>query len=940
MSSKPAYLNYLNIIGKGLDRADWFLGTGAFVAILILLLLAPTMINRFRAPLQHRLTDTELVNSAEAWLQRHPLPHTGYIRGLAIHSRTEEYNALIRHFGVQGVDDACRNQPEIMIPLIHAQVTLTPDDAGHHSFASLLSEIRDGFRDGFAADSTNEVIQQSVSLVDLRYEFYLSPQGEVSRFERQGRQRYALTDVHYDAHNAGFGSSWTEIDLPEVHQIRFADTILPGELAHTDPANRNLDGTGAPRQGEQTSSSPGIGNHLPAIASDHTVLTEAGDSIRYIVGGPQLRRILDYHLKYTRWSTDYFNIESIAIRQQQELQIARIRLVSHEQILSRITTLEVEIDHIGHLHLIEPSYSVIDRTTAPGVNARLNVTMASIVVLTIIVLILMFRRTVRRMIDTRLSRPEALAAGMLAAVYFVTGYFSRNIELGYWSVGLSDTAGLLFGALLMAFGGWIFILVLSSYGSSVSQEVWPTRLRELNLLRRGYWINQPIGQALFRSVLIASILSALTIVLMLILPIRGLELPEGAVFLTHRTFVGSLNQLGVFLISTMIFTFIVLLGLAALAWKRTRSKWITIIVIVIFWTLLNTAAINTVPTHFDLLLNVVGGVLIGLIFWRYGLATTFFTILMHRIIMTVAWGLAIAGNPDFWQLMLLLMLPVAGLVAGVAGLATGRTMLQLPEVIPGYLIEMANRERMERELEISRHVQQRFLPLSTPQVEGYEMLAVCHPAAEVGGDYYEFLPADDGRLALAIGDVSGKGFKAAFYMTLIKGFTQSLAEQERDPARFLTRLNTLFYRNAERGTFVSMIFGYLDLKRRELSFARAGHNPAVWYRASTGKSELVKAGGMALGLVNDERFEASLQVQQARLQPGDIIVLYTDGYTEAMNHAGDLYGEGRFRRTIECYAGLSLHELVEALDEDILQFTEGHQQSDDMTILAIKVNEN
>jgi phosphoserine phosphatase RsbU/P len=917
MSFAQKYRTWLADLKKGLQRADWLLAGGAALSVIVLMMLAPWLTDRYRAPLQERMPDSELIARAEAWLMHHPLPHTDYFSGFSIHSRTQEYNALIREYGAEAVDQACQRQPENVIPSIHAQILFTPTDAGQRSIPALFRDFRDGFRDGFN-DSESDSVATAVrnitntSLIDIRYSLILSMRGELIRFERQGRQRFEPVGFHEEALQAGFGLPLTGLTDPA--QLRFAPGIGESEV---------LDDV-----------APGTNTSDPTTTRSNTT-TEPP----HIISASKLWRIADYHLSTTRWEPDYFSRDGISVRRENNLQIATIKLVSNEQLFGRLTHLEIDIDQTGHLHRIEPSYTVINGSPEPGVNIREGTAMGVIVVLSIAILLLLFRRTLKRLIDTKLSRPEAWVGSIAAMVYFISGYFSRTIELGYWSMSGGDIAGLVFGSLIMALGGWLFVLMLSAYGSSVSQEVWPTRLRELNLIRKGLWINQPVGTALLRGVLAACILSALAVVLVWLLPVKGLRLAEGAVFLSHRSYAGSLFVLGGYVTSTFIFLFVVLMGLAAHVWRLTRNQWLSGAIIAIFWTLLHISPLDVLPTQWDLVLSFFSGLLIAFVFWNFGMLTAAFTALFHIIILNAAAGLAVAFSPDTIQWLLLLAMPATALAVGVAGVVSGRTMLMIPEVIPGYLIEMANRERMEREFEISRHVQQRFLPLSTPQVEGYEMMAACHPASEVGGDYYEFLPANDGRLALAIGDVSGKGFKAAFYMTLIKGFTQSLAEQEQDPARFLSRVNSLFYRNAERGTFVSMIFGYLDLKQRELHFARAGHNPAVWYHAATGKAELVKAGGMALGLVNDQRFETSLVVQKALLEPGDIIVLYTDGYTEAMNPAGELYGEERFSGVIERHAGLSLNEMVTMLNDDVDRFTGGHQQSDDMTILAIKVNE-
>src|SRR5690606_4425591 len=144
---------------------------------------------------------------------------------------------------------------------------------------------------------------------------------------------------------------------------------------------------------------------------------------------------------------------------------------------------------------------------------------------------------------------------------------------------------------------------------------------------------------------------------------------------------------------------------------------------------------------------------------------------------------------------------------------------------PAFAKNITERQRLQRELEIARDVQMSFLPKSTPDFSGLDIASQCIPAHEVGGDYYDFVKLDKNRLGIIIGDVSGKGTEAAFYMTLTKGFLKALSRSSDSPAAVLSNMNELFYENVERGTFISMIYGIFDIEKNALKLARAGHNP-------------------------------------------------------------------------------------------------------------------
>lgn len=264
------------------------------------------------------------------------------------------------------------------------------------------------------------------------------------------------------------------------------------------------------------------------------------------------------------------------------------------------------------------------------------------------------------------------------------------------------------------------------------------------------------------------------------------------------------------------------------------------------------------------------------------------------------------------------------------------------ETTPIHIRRITERARISKELEIAKEVQLSMLPDETPSVEGFDIAGLCVPALEVGGDYFEYVPLSDHSLGLAIGDVSGKGVPAAIYMTLTKGVLLSYAQTAQDPKAVLTKVNQLMYRNMKRGHFVSMIYAILDSRSRKMTFVRAGHNPIVVIRNNQVHGEQIDSGGMALGLDSGPLFEATLQVRTLDVQPGDLLVFYTDGLSEAMNRNRDLFGEDNLIETISrynCQAQASAKSILMAVFEDIKTFLGGEPQGDDMTMVIVKIGE-
>ncbi len=276
-------------------------------------------------------------------------------------------------------------------------------------------------------------------------------------------------------------------------------------------------------------------------------------------------------------------------------------------------------------------------------------------------------------------------------------------------------------------------------------------------------------------------------------------------------------------------------------------------------------------------------------------------------------------------------------VAGVYLEKYGVPLSQVEHYVPDYFGRIAERERVRKELEIARNVQMRFLPDSIPDVPGLDIASICRPATEVGGDYYDFLSVDKRWLGVVIGDVSGKGVSAAFYMTMAKGILKTLARTIRMPAQLLREMNAVFFENSPRQIFISVIYGVFDLENGFLHFARAGHNPLIVRKKKAGTPEKLHPRGIAIGLADTKKFEEIIEEQTIAIEPGDIFVFYTDGISEAMNSAEEIFGEERLSKLIEDNEHLTARELLDLIHDEIVRFEENTPQHDDSTMIVVKV---
>lgn len=288
---------------------------------------------------------------------------------------------------------------------------------------------------------------------------------------------------------------------------------------------------------------------------------------------------------------------------------------------------------------------------------------------------------------------------------------------------------------------------------------------------------------------------------------------------------------------------------------------------------------------------------------------------------------------SFWSIIFYASPMLVLLEAGIAYQNTPEAVAE-SDYKPEFVTLIEENERLHQEIAAAKSVQQKLLPRALPTHERVSVSATCVPAYEVGGDYYDFFSLDNKRLGILIGDVSGKGISAAFYITLAKGVIVSQVRGSGTPSEVLHRVNSLLYGVMERGKFVSMIYGIYDADTQEFSFANAGHNPLV-VRRKDGKIETISSKGMAIGLDKGERFEKAVTTTRISLQSEDCVLLYTDGVTEAMNVNHEEFGEARMLESIRS-CPLQAAEIISRILYDVRKFAGKAHQHDDITMVALQ----
>lgn len=252
---------------------------------------------------------------------------------------------------------------------------------------------------------------------------------------------------------------------------------------------------------------------------------------------------------------------------------------------------------------------------------------------------------------------------------------------------------------------------------------------------------------------------------------------------------------------------------------------------------------------------------------------------------------------------------------------------------------VAEQEKLNRELEIAKDVQVRLFPQVHPQMRTLEYSAACHAARGVAGDYYDFLLVGDGRLGLAIGDVSGKGIGAALLMASLQAFLRSNAPHRGEQVQqLLADINRLMSDNTDHNKYATFFYALYDDASRALTYVNAGHNPPMLFRPTPGQdapAELLRLdrGGLAVGMFPVVAYEQ----ETVHLKTGDILVLYTDGVSEAMNTAQDEFGEERIEHVVRRAAGLSAAEIRDQVLLELTGFVGDAPQYDDVTLVVARV---
>ena len=279
-----------------------------------------------------------------------------------------------------------------------------------------------------------------------------------------------------------------------------------------------------------------------------------------------------------------------------------------------------------------------------------------------------------------------------------------------------------------------------------------------------------------------------------------------------------------------------------------------------------------------------------------------------------------------------------GITGGISRRHGRPTLTQRENEVLGKVREQM--EAMQQDLSVASQVQSHLLPKKIPTITDYDLGCYYRPTHEVGGDYYDFIRINDKRLGLIVADVSGKGVAGSMVMSMFRSILRLNAPEFRRASATLIRTNKMTCNDIKRGMFVTCFYVILNIEKNALRVCSAGHNPLILWRDTNKKCHLVNPNGIAIGFDEGPVFDKTIKEQMFPLQPGDRILIYTDGVVEAMNEKNEQFGEKRLCELVKRHTSESSGRFVNLVMEAVDAFTGDAPQSDDITLVTLRYDPN
>ncbi|MEX0719874.1 MAG: PP2C family protein-serine/threonine phosphatase [Balneolaceae bacterium] len=644
--------------------------------------------------------------------------------------------------------------------------------------------------------------------------------------------------------------------------------------------------------------------------------------------------LTDFYLERTVWKHFDLQKDSVDLLDEGGFQFARAYLSYSDSVSDINSNIEIDVLPAGSLKSIsvdmQPELSESDKSG----EILKTISFMAILLFAIWLLVIFYLRIKARALDTKPAMVIAVVAGFIVPGFTVLQFIQ---SLGVFR-GMVGTAEIINSLMALAIFGAISAVgffVLTAVSDSITRQYWPEKLKAWDLIRRGIFNNKPVGWVIIRALSIGGILIGIWIIILHAIP--SLYLTSTVEMVSDSYAISSIANLLLSVLWALLLVVPVFLILANQILGLGGRKWLIPLTSAVIFALLDGSPVDLNPWYLEAISNFMVGFALGWFYLKFDFLAIALGFLIFLNLLMSAEGWLIKNSPDANVFYLFVFLVMGLIVLATYFVIKGTDREKLPEYVPAYIEDQAKEQRLQQELSIARVVQQTFLPAQIHRLPGIDIAGTCIPAQETGGDYYDMIQLGESRTAIAIGDVSGKGIRAAFYMTFTKGVLHSLSAIILSPVELLNQLNRLFNENATRGTFISMIYGILEADKRQFTFARAGHNPMLVVRKN-GDTEWLQPKGIGVGMAKDDSFIKSTEEYVLKLKEGDAIILYTDGITEMLNSGNKFYGEERLERLVKGVRQASSAKILEIIIDDVNEFKGLAKQHDDMTLVIIKAD--
>ncbi|NBB76296.1 MAG: SpoIIE family protein phosphatase [Bacteroidetes bacterium] len=659
---------------------------------------------------------------------------------------------------------------------------------------------------------------------------------------------------------------------------------------------------------------------------------EADDNGLFLLGTDIAERIAGYYLEQSGWPEKQFDLSSVENVTLGEVEAAQVKFTGSLPNVRQIAEVNLTVLPGGGLvsmtyeHTEEDDES-LQEIVAGGMRA-ITYTVAAFWII-----ILLFIRFRLRLVDLKISTLVAVLGGLiLPFVLFLQLLY--DLIHSFTEISLSSVVPQVIGIGFTAAFSSLGFFAVTALADSVTRQNWSEKLKTIDLIRVGYFLNVPLGVNIVRGISYGLIGALIWSLVLYLLPNSYVSLQSS--FLSDETFVANVSLLLENLALSYLVVAVIFCIFIGQLHSATRSGILIVAVAALLYVLGNPFPVQTGPFWVQIASLGALGAFLGFLYFKEDFLTLFLAVFVLLGFQTTANGWLVEGSPDSFIFYSFIFVLIGGYIFGAYNILRGAGATDLPSFVPEYIQELAREDRIKQELSIAREVQQSFLPAHTPDIKGYEVAAVCRPAYETGGDYYDIISLNDDNVAITIGDVSGKGIQAAFYMTFIKGVLHALCTDYRSTIQTLINTNSLFRKNAGRGTFISLIYGILDLKNEHFRFSRAGHNPLLYFKHSEKKLYEFRPEGLAIGMVDEELFGKKIREEIIQLESNDILILFTDGVVESLSASKKLYGDKRLHNIIQRNYKVSPSALLKKIEDDLAEFANESDQHDDLTMIIIK----